>query len=114
MMDDPLDYVNYQNHFDQLRSSIKQVLVTKHFRRDAPDFDTSLVLDSAHEHFTHLHKFEENVSGNHIFRALKDGVHIVYAVDKKHRLIFLRAFKNFKKYESFLEHKKKILRLIGD
>ncbi|MFH2028754.1 MAG: hypothetical protein ABIJ08_06455, partial [Nanoarchaeota archaeon] len=88
------------------------VIVTKHFSKDFPDFETGLVLDSKHEHFTHLHKFEETIGGNHIFRALKDKNHIVYAIDKNHRLVFLRSFHNFKEYKKFLNEKKAILDMI--
>lgn len=109
---DTLECVNCRDHFSQLRPHIKEVAVTKHFLRDAPDFDVKQVVDCRHQYFTHLHKFEETVGGHHIFRAMQDGTHIVYAVDRGHRLIFLRAFRNFKQYEKFLEDKKKILHLI--
>lgn len=108
---EPLNYADY-GHFSRLQPLITEVVVSKHFSRDAPGFDVNLVLDSRHEHFTHLHKLEETIEGNHVFRALADHTHIVYAVDKKHRLIFLRAFKKFKQYEKFLEDKKLILRMI--
>ncbi len=101
------------DHFEQFRPGIKEVIVTKHFNRDIPGFDTALVLDSKHEHFTELHKYEENISGSHLFRALHNHIHIVYAIDKQHNLIFLRAFKNFKEYEKFLEEKKKIALMIS-
>jgi len=109
---DGVHCLNCRSHFEQLRPSIKEVVASKHFLREAPDFDVNLILDSQHEHFTHLHKFEELVGGHHIFRALKDGKHIVYAVDKKHRLVLLRAFHNMKKYEKFLGDKKKILKML--
>ena len=102
-------YPNSHDHFEQFKPSIKEIILTHHFKKDLPDFDTSLITDSKHEHFTRLHKYEENIEGNHIFRALKDKVHIVYAIDKSHRLIFLRAFHNFKEYGKFLENKKQIL-----
>jgi hypothetical protein len=47
-----------------------------------------------------------------IFRAKKEGMHIVYCVDKNMRIIFLRVFRNFKEYEKFLENKKEISNLI--
>ena len=108
------EQVHYSDHghFERLRPLIREVVTSKHFFREATNFDTNLVLDSRHEHFTHLHKLEETIEGNHIFRALTGHTHIVYAVDKKHRLILLRAFKNFKHYEKFLEDKKLILRMI--
>ena len=103
---------NCHDHFEQFKPSIKEVIITKHFKRDFPDFDTDLILDSKHEHFTRLHKYEENIEGNHIFRALKDKIHIVYAIDKSHNLIFLRVFHNFKEYMKFLDNKKIILKMI--
>jgi len=101
-----------ENHFEQFRPLINKVIKTRHFERDLPNFDTDLILDSKHEHFTRLHKYEENIEGNHIFRALKDKIHIVYAVDKNHNLIFLRAFHNFREYMKFLDNKKIILEII--
>jgi len=109
---DHLRCVNCSNHFQQLRPKIREVLTSKHFQRDAPDFDPNIILDCSHEHFTHLHKFEETIHGNHIFRALWKGSHIVYAVDRDNRLVFLRAFKNMKEYGRFLEDKKKIRKLL--
>jgi hypothetical protein len=47
-----------------------------------------------------------------IFRAKKERVHIVYCVDKKLRVIFLRAFKNYGAYARFLGDKKEIKRMI--
>ena len=104
--------INCNDHFDQLRPHIKEVAVSKHFLKDAPDFDINLIVDCRHEHFTHLHKFEETIEGNHIFRAVKDKTHYVYAVDKNKRLIFLRAFSNFKDYKKFLNQKKSVLKII--
>jgi hypothetical protein len=97
-----------ENHFDNFESKIKEVLVSKRFQKDADNFDISLITDSQHEHFTRLHKFEKHVRGNNIFRAVKDEIHYVYAIDKKFRLIFLRVFKNFKKYEKYLGDEKLI------
>ncbi|MDD5111315.1 MAG: hypothetical protein PHG85_02080 [Candidatus Altiarchaeota archaeon] len=101
-----------QSHFQQLRPNITEVLASKHFLHDAPDFDISLVTDCRHQHFTILHRLEETIQGNHIFRALHNHQHIVYAVDKRHRLIFLRAFDNMKAYERFLDDKKKLVEMI--
>jgi len=99
------------DHFHQF--NIRDIVITKHFHRDCPDFDISIITDSKYEQCTHLHKYEENVDGNHIFRALVDHVHIVYAVTSEHDLIFLRGFKNFKEYKKFLENRKSILHLIS-
>jgi len=108
-MPEEINCPSCHEHFLQLRPTITGVVVSKHFEKEMPGFDPNLILDTRHEYFTHLHKFEEHLSGNHIFRALKDGRHIVYAVDKKHRLILLRAFKNVKEYEKYLDDKKSIL-----
>ncbi|MCX6706631.1 MAG: hypothetical protein NT001_00640 [Candidatus Woesearchaeota archaeon] len=104
--------INCHDHYQQLRPLIKEVIVTSHFERDLPSFDITSITDCRHENFTHLHKFEETIDGNHIFRALQDHTHIVYAIDKAHRLVFLRAFDNFKEYERFLSNKKKITEMI--
>jgi len=101
--------INCHEYFEKLKPSIKEVILTHHFKKDAPDFDTNLIVDCKHEYFAHLHKFEETIGGNHIFRALKDKIHVVYVIDKKHRLIFLRAFSNFNEYQRFLKDKKRIL-----
>ena len=97
-----------QNHFDNFAEKIKKVVITNRFKKDAPDFDISLITDSQHEHFTRLHKFEKHVKGNNIFRAVKDEIHYVYAIDKNLRLIFLRVFKNFKKYEKYLSSEREM------
>lgn len=111
--DEEVRCANFHPLFEKLRSGVTCVLVTRHFLRDIPGFDVTLILDSRHEHFLHLHKFEETIDGNHIFRALKDKTHIVYAIDKANRLIFLRAFHNFKEYERFLDDKKTIASMIA-
>jgi len=103
---------NCNNHFEQFRPLIKDVIATHHFKKDMPDFDSSLILDSRHSSFTRLHKLEESIDGVHIFRAVMKKTHIVYAVDKKYRLILLRAFRNFKEYKKFLDDKKKIKELL--
>jgi hypothetical protein len=100
------------DHFHQFRDSLKNTVITKHFHRDMPDFDPEKVVGSDAQ--THLHKYEENIEGNHIFRALLDHVHIVFAVTKQHDAVFLRAFHNFKEYKKFLEDKKAILHLISN
>lgn len=109
--------VNCHSHFMTVRPRIKSVAVTKHFFKDlkAPEEAQSIVrdiLDCSNIDFYELHKFEEHIDGNMIFRAKKEGIHVVYCVDKNMRIIFLRAFKNFKEYEKFLENKKEIINLI--
>jgi hypothetical protein len=61
--------------------------------------------------FAELHKFEENLDGNLVFRAKKKGKHIVYGVDKKMRIVFLRKFRNFSEYKKFLDDKKEIRKM---
>ena len=98
--------------YEHLRPQVKEIIISKHFKKDAPGFDVNPIIDCQHEYFVRLHKFEETIDGNHIFRALKRKTHIVYAIDKNYRLIFLRTFDNFKAYKKFLEDKKKIVNMI--
>ncbi|MFH1510978.1 MAG: hypothetical protein ABIF10_04745 [Candidatus Woesearchaeota archaeon] len=105
---------NCHDHYSSLRPLVKEIIVSKHFEKDLPGFDVSLIVDCDHAGFTRLHKFEETIDGNHIFRAIKDHTHIVYCIDKSHNLIFLRAFSNFKAYAKFLDDKKAILAMISD
>lgn len=103
---------NCHDHYQQLRPLVKEIIVSKQFTRDAPDFDVNAVVDCRHEAFTHLHKFEETIDGNHIFRALQHKTHIVYCIDKNHRLVFLRAFHNFGLYKRFLDDKRQLKALM--
>jgi mRNA-degrading endonuclease RelE of RelBE toxin-antitoxin system len=100
------------SHFMNLRPLIKEVVVSKHIRRDMEDSEIEKivkdVLDCSHLEFTELHKFEENLNGNNIFRARRRGVHIVYCIDKDMRIIFLRALKNYEEYKKFLDNKREI------
>jgi hypothetical protein len=102
---------NCHEIFQKLRPNIKKIIISKHFKKDAPNFNINLILDSEHEYFTRLHKFEETINGNHIFRALKKGNHIVYSINSD-TLIFLRAFKNFKTYKKFLDNKQQLKKMI--
>jgi mRNA-degrading endonuclease RelE of RelBE toxin-antitoxin system len=109
--------VNCHSHFMEVRPHIKSVAVTKRFFKDLKDLEEAKsivrdVLECSNSDFYELHKFEEHVDGNMIFRAKKEGMHIVYCVDKNMRIIFLRVFRNFKEYEKFLENKKEIINLI--
>ena len=104
--------VNCTTHFVQLRPHITEVFESKHFRRDMPGFDPAVILDCGREYEAHLHKYEGKVGGARLFRALIDHTHILYAVDGGMRLVLLRAFKNFKEYEKFLEDKKGIQRML--
>jgi hypothetical protein len=109
--------VNCHSHFLALRPTITGVVVTKRFLKDLREISESEaivdeVLDCSEIGFTELHKFEENVEGNLVFRAKKEGKHFVYCVDRTKRLVFLRVFRNFKEYERFLEDKRAISNLV--
>ena len=109
--------INCNSHFMSVRPLLKNVVVTKHFKRDLKDEEkiNSLIkdiLDCSHLEFNELHKFEENVNGNLIFIAKKENLHIVYCVDKKMNIIFLRAIRNFDDYKKFLENKKDLNKII--
>ncbi|MFA5993307.1 MAG: hypothetical protein WC796_06380 [Candidatus Pacearchaeota archaeon] len=103
---------NCSEHFQLLRPSIKEVILSSHFKKDLPNFNTDLILDCQHEHFTRLHKFEEKIGNSYLFRALSDKTHIVYAIQEE-KIIFLRAFGNFKEYSKFLSEKKAITNLLN-
>jgi mRNA-degrading endonuclease RelE of RelBE toxin-antitoxin system len=101
------------SHFMELRPLIKEVVVSKHFTRDIKDeeeIETLVreILECSHVESNELHKFEEKINGNSIFRARKHGVHFVYCVDADMRLVFLRAIKNYEDYKKFLENKREI------
>jgi mRNA-degrading endonuclease RelE of RelBE toxin-antitoxin system len=112
------DYcINCHSHFMEVRPHITSVVVTKRFFKDLKDDEKAKaivreVLDCSNADFSELHKFEEHMNGYMIFRAKKDGMHIVYCVDKSMRIIFMRVFRNFKEYEKFLEDKKEISNLV--
>jgi mRNA-degrading endonuclease RelE of RelBE toxin-antitoxin system len=110
--------VNCHSHFMAIRPSLKTLVISKHFIRDLKDKEemNSIVrgvLDCSSVDFNELHKFEEDIDGLLVFRAKKDGIHIVYCVDKKMRIIFLRAFKNYSEYKRFLEGRKEIEKMIA-
>jgi len=100
----------FNSHFKQLRPSIKEYKISKHFPRDIKNSEEIIknILLCEHSCFTELHKFEKKVGGLTVFRAKIDGVHIVYAINSKKMLFFLRAFKNFGDYSRFLENDKEI------
>jgi hypothetical protein len=104
--------VNCRSHYQNARQKIREVVISSHFQRDAPDFNPEIITDCQHQNSSILHKYEEAIEGNAIYRALSKGRHIVYALDKKNRLILLRAFRSFKEYEKFLNNKKQILEII--
>jgi hypothetical protein len=110
--------INCHNHFMTVRPFIKGVIVSKHFVRDLKDEEEmnsiiNNVLDCVHLEFDELHKFEENIDGNLIFRAKKRDMHIVYCVDRMMRIIFLRAIKNYTEYRKFLDDKKEIKKMVA-
>jgi mRNA-degrading endonuclease RelE of RelBE toxin-antitoxin system len=101
-----------------IRPLIKAAIVSKRFMKDLKNEEEAKlivneVLNCSNIDYYELHKFEENIDGYLIFRAKKEGTHIVYCVDKERQLIFLRAFKNYKEYGKFLEDKKEIKKLIA-
>jgi mRNA-degrading endonuclease RelE of RelBE toxin-antitoxin system len=109
--------LNCHSHFMAVRPLIKAAVVSRHFIKDLKDEEemNSIVkdiLDCSNIDFFELHKFEENIDGNLIFRAKKARIHIVYAIDKQMRIVFLRAFKNYSEYGKFLEDKKEIEKMI--
>jgi mRNA-degrading endonuclease RelE of RelBE toxin-antitoxin system len=110
--------INCHSHFMMIRPSIKSVAASKHFIKDLKDEEKrnsiiKAILDCSHLEFNELHKFEENINGNMIFRAKKEGTHIVYCVDKRRRIVFLRAIRNYTEYKKFLEDKKEIEKMIA-
>ena len=101
----------------RVRPLLKEVTISKHFKRDLKDKERinsiiKNILDCSNLEFTELHKFEENIEGNMIFRAKKENMHIIYCIDKNMRIIFLRAIKNFDEYRRLLENKKEIKAII--
>ena len=110
--------VNCNSHFMNVRPLLKTVAVSRRFMRDLKDQEEAdsiikNVVDCSYLEFYELHKFERNIDGNLIFRAKRQQTHIVYGVDKRMRIVFLRAIKNFAQYKKFLENSKEILRMIA-
>jgi hypothetical protein len=107
--------INCNSHFRSLRPQLKEVVISRHFIKDLKDDLYSTVQDilsCANLDFTELHKFEEHIDGFLVFRAKKRKLHIVYGIDRKMRIIFLRAFKNFNQYKRFLNKKNSIKHMI--
>jgi mRNA-degrading endonuclease RelE of RelBE toxin-antitoxin system len=75
-----------------IRPLIRSVVISKHFIRNLKD-EKELnrvindILNFSHSEFNELHKFEEHINGNLIFRAKKGHLHIVYCLNKKERKI---------------------------
>ncbi len=100
-----------------IRPLLTGVVATKRYFKDFKDDEKAKaiiadVLDCSNLDYHEMHKYEINVGGSLVFRAKKDGVHIVYAVDKQQRLIFMRAFHNYNEYGRFLEDKQEIAKTI--
>jgi mRNA-degrading endonuclease RelE of RelBE toxin-antitoxin system len=101
----------------KVRPLIKEVVISNHFRRDMKDEEkinsiVKNVLDCSHMEFHELHKFEENIDDNLIFRARKVNMHILYCVTKDRKIIFLRAVRNYDEYKKILEDKKFLKKMI--
>ena len=105
------------SHFMEVRPLIKEVIVSKHFKRDMKDENEieliiKKILDCSHMEFHELHKFEENIDDNLIFRAKKENMHILYCVTKERNIVFLRAIRNYDEYKRILEDKNLLKKLI--
>jgi hypothetical protein len=102
----------------KIRPLIKAAFISRRFIKDVKDEEevksiVSDVLDCSNVDYYELHKFEENIDGYLIFRAKKEGTHIVYCVDREMQLFFLRAFRNYRDYERFLDDRRGIRRLVS-
>jgi hypothetical protein len=100
----------FNSHFKQLQPSIREYKISKHFPKDIKNSEEIMknILACEHTCFSELHKFEKKIDDLTIFRAKIDGAHIVYAINSKKVLFFLRAFENFRDYTKFLENDKQI------
>lgn len=111
--------LNCHSHFSTVRPFIKEAALSKRFLKDLKDpaeaqSIANAVLDCSSVDFFELHKFEETVNGNMIFCAKKEGVHLVYSVDPKMRLVFLRAFQNYSEYGKFLADRREVLKALAN
>jgi hypothetical protein len=104
--------LNCNDIFKMLKPQVKEVIVSKHFIKDYPNFNIKPIIDCDHRYSKKLHKFEFKTEGSHVFRALIGKTHILYVVDRDFRLIFLRGFDNFLEYGKFLGNKKKLATII--
>ena len=104
--------INCHSHFMSVRPHLKSAIVIKRFFKHLLFCKIMIkILNCSDTDFNELHKFEEHINDCMIFRAKKEGMHIVYCVNKEMQIIFLRAFRNFKTYEKFLRDKKEISQL---
>ena len=111
--------LNCNSEFVAIRPLIKSVIISKHFMRDFKDKNkmnavVNGILNCSSLEFNELHKFEGRVNGTLIFRAKKDDLHILYCVDKKMRIVFLRAIGNFTEYKRFLDDRKELRRIVEE
>ena len=109
--------ITCNSHFMRVKPLLKEIIISKHFIRDLKNEEKirsiiKNILDCSHLEFHELHKFEENINGNLVFRARKGNLHIVYCVDKNMSIIFLRAFKNFKEYGRFLDKRHEMMKML--
>ena len=110
--------VNCHSHFMDIRPFIKTAIVTKRFIKDVRNEDdvnaiVSEILDCSNINYSELHKFEKSVDGYLLFRAKKEGIHVVYCIDKAHRILFLRVCKHFNEYRKFLQDQQEIKKQIS-
>lgn len=103
---------NCNKLFKKLRPQVKEIRISKRFIRDYPNLNIQPVIECDYRHSKKLHKFEFSIDGHHVFRALIGKTHLIYAIDKDLRLIFLRAFDNMAVYNKFLKEKKKLATMI--
>lgn len=102
----------------KLQPLIKEVIITKHFERDIKDQEkidkiVKKVTDTSHTEFHELHKYEENIDDNIIFRAKVGKKHILYCVTKERNIIFLRAIRNYDEYKKLLDDKHMLKRMLN-
>jgi mRNA-degrading endonuclease RelE of RelBE toxin-antitoxin system len=95
-------------HLITIKPHIRSIVVSKRFLENLKEEEKAKkrlreVLNCPDADFYELHKFEEHVNSCRVFRAKTGEMHIVYCVDKNKRIIFMRVFKNFKRYKKFIE-----------
>src|SRR3990172_5951838 len=105
----------FNSRFGELRPSIEEYKVSKHLTRDVKNSAELIdkILACEHTCSSELHKFEKKIDDFSVFRAKIDGAHIVYAIDAKKILFFLRAFRNFSDYMRFLVNEKEIKEIVN-
>ncbi|MCW4009735.1 MAG: hypothetical protein NWF05_03840 [Candidatus Bathyarchaeota archaeon] len=110
--------LNCHSQFREIRPLVTGAVITHRFIKDFRDAEeakanVNAILECSNLDYHEMHKFEENIDGNLVFRAKKDGVHLVYVLDKSMRIIFLRAFRSFSEYGKFLSNKKEIRKILA-